>query len=63
MPRRTDGRAISAFAQNPYQGFHDAIGRIVAKISTADVDEHLFAAVQYYWPSLEAARPGILSRL
>jgi len=61
--RASGALAISAFAQNPYRGFYEALGGIAAKITTADVDGHSFEVVQYYWPSLEAARSGILSRL
>jgi GNAT superfamily N-acetyltransferase len=60
--RASGALAISAFAQNPYRGFYEAIGGIVAKTVTADVDGHPFEVIQYYWPSLEATRSGILSR-
>lgn len=54
--------AIPAFAQNPYRGFYDAIGGTVAKTVTAKVDDHAFAVVQYFWPSLDAVRRGIRAR-
>ncbi|MCB8823538.1 GNAT family N-acetyltransferase [Microvirga rosea] len=61
--RASGALAIPAFAQNPYRGFYDAIGGITAKTVMVDLDGHSFDVVQYYWPSLEAARFGIPSRL
>jgi GNAT superfamily N-acetyltransferase len=46
--------AISAFADNPYRGFYDAIGGVAAKTVTVRIDDHPFEVVQYYWPSCEA---------
>ncbi|HEV2559932.1 MAG TPA: GNAT family N-acetyltransferase [Microvirga sp.] len=55
--------AISAFAQNPYRGFYDAIGGTVAKAVTVRIDGHPFEVVQYYWPNCEAIRAGLAARI
>ena len=55
--------AISAFERNPYRGFYDGIGGVVAKAVTARVDGYPCKVLKYHWPSIDAIRARVHARV
>lgn len=50
---------VSAFEQNPFRRFYDAIGGQVAKRIDVKVGAHSWPVVLYLWPSAEALQNGV----
>lgn len=54
---------VSAFEQNPFRGFYNAIGGQEAKRIDVKVEALTWPVVLYLWPSPEALQSGIRLRL